>query len=495
MIDMKILIINRQYHTGGGAEVAVRGLAEMLNVQGGHEVTVLSLRNKKTAQLSGSLGASDLMRNSGLSTNYNHKVTLEKKQETAPFGTASTSANVMQIPGLSSVSNDNIPKNPVKVKSILKEKTVEVGGFAPPDPWMISQGPHCVTPTAGVYFQMRRILSFCLDCLNVITPVKIFLLIKKYKFDVIHTHNLRGMGMLSPIAIRAARLQTKFRWFHTLHDIQLAVPSGVKMFTPDGIRLSFAEKIYSNMQCWIWGSPDVVISPSRFLLNFYRIQGFFKKSRVSHIPNIIPLPLTHPLSKEEPERKTILFVGVLEASKGITILLEAYLMLLQKHPDFKHPLEIVGSGSLFGALKEKYKSNKIFFRGGKTSDELSDLYSCALVTVVPSLTYENAPTVIYESMRHGVPVIASRIGGIPELITQGVNGWLVEPGDIEELQTQLEDLSRIGTQEIFARNCIKKSIDIGTDAIAQHALRYALTEGHPEAAAEGSRPPSTARYR
>lgn len=53
---------------------------------------------------------------------------------------------------------------------------------------------------------------------------------------------------------------------------------------------------------------------------------------------------------------------------------------------------------------------------------------------MPSICYDNSPTVIYESFSFGVPVIGSRIGGIPELIKEGYNGFLFEAGNVEELE-------------------------------------------------------------
>ena len=54
-------------------------------------------------------------------------------------------------------------------------------------------------------------------------------------------------------------------------------------------------------------------------------------------------------------------------------------------------------------------------------------------SVVPSICYENSPTVIYEASLVGVPVIASNIGGIPELVVEGESGLLVKPGDEQDL--------------------------------------------------------------
>ena len=62
----------------------------------------------------------------------------------------------------------------------------------------------------------------------------------------------------------------------------------------------------------------------------------------------------------------------------------------------------------------------------------------ALAVVVPSEWYENAPISILEAFALGKPVIGSRIGGIPEMIDEGVNGYLFEPGNVDDLRDKME---------------------------------------------------------
>ena len=87
-----------------------------------------------------------------------------------------------------------------------------------------------------------RTCAFLCDWLNVIGPIKVLLLIKKLRPDVVLTHNLRGMGMLVPLAIRLARWtpslglslsrerNSRLRWVYTTHDIQLVFPSGIALY-------------------------------------------------------------------------------------------------------------------------------------------------------------------------------------------------------------------------------------------------------------------------
>lgn len=82
--------------------------------------------------------------------------------------------------------------------------------------------------------------------------------------------------------------------------------------------------------------------------------------------------------------------------------------------------------------KTTYVSDRIHFLGHCKGDELRSLYSNATVFVLPSL-YESYGMVLHEAMAFGLPIIASNVGGIPEIITEGVNGILVPPGNPEAL--------------------------------------------------------------
>jgi glycosyltransferase involved in cell wall biosynthesis len=78
--------------------------------------------------------------------------------------------------------------------------------------------------------------------------------------------------------------------------------------------------------------------------------------------------------------------------------------------------------------------------GQLPSQDLPSFYRGARFVVLPSVNYEMCPLVISEAMSHGVPVIASRIGGIPELVDDGRTGLLFEPGNADDLQRKIQRL-------------------------------------------------------
>ena len=99
-------------------------------------------------------------------------------------------------------------------------------------------------------------------------------------------------------------------------------------------------------------------------------------------------------------------------------------------------LKIAGTGPLEDELKDYTKSNNVTnveFLGYKSGKELTDLVENAYFIIVPSEWYENNPMTIIEGYAAGVPVIGTNIGGIPEIIEEGVTGYLFTPANSVDL--------------------------------------------------------------
>lgn len=130
----------------------------------------------------------------------------------------------------------------------------------------------------------------------------------------------------------------------------------------------------------------------------------------------------------------LLHVGRLSSEKGVVVLLEALRQLKRKYQR-RFELTVAGSGPEEIRLKENAKSlgieKNVRFLGYVREDaELSRLYQESDVFILPSFT-EGVPKVILEAMANGLPVVATSVGGIPEIIQNGENGLLVPPGDAE----------------------------------------------------------------
>jgi colanic acid/amylovoran biosynthesis glycosyltransferase len=157
-------------------------------------------------------------------------------------------------------------------------------------------------------------------------------------------------------------------------------------------------------------------------------------------------------SLQENEEVKLLSVGSLVPVKGHEYLIKALNVLRHDHPEVKFNLEIVGDGELKEELEnliiDLSLENYVTLSGFKTQNELIHIYLNAHLFIHPSIetntgSKEAQGLVIQEAQATGLPVIASRIGGIPEGLIENKTGILVNEKDIEGLKNAvLEMLDR-----------------------------------------------------
>ena len=131
-----------------------------------------------------------------------------------------------------------------------------------------------------------------------------------------------------------------------------------------------------------------------------------------------------------------LYLGRISEEKGIPTLLEAMAKLPHIH------LKIAGTGPLLQQFEDRNMAN-VEFLGFKEGKVLAKLIREARFVVVPSEWYENNPLSVIEPMMSGTPVIGSQIGGIPELIQEGITGYLFHNGDVEGLSMKIDKAFRL----------------------------------------------------
>ena len=165
--------------------------------------------------------------------------------------------------------------------------------------------------------------------------------------------------------------------------------------------------------------------------------------------------------KKEPDkvRKTFIFAGRLERNKGVEVLAKAIPLVVKAIPNVKiifvgrDTQTAEGRGSMKGWLEGYFDRERIRpyieLVGDVPRTKIVGYYQQADVCVLPSL-WENLPYTCLEAMSCGTPVVASRVGGLPEIITEGVDGLLFEPGSHEDLAKKMiqittgEDLNELG---------------------------------------------------
>ena len=110
------------------------------------------------------------------------------------------------------------------------------------------------------------------------------------------------------------------------------------------------------------------------------------------------------------------------------------------------------------------------FYGWVSGAEKKELFLHSDVCVLPSIWYDNAPLVIFEAYKYGLPVIGSRIGGIPEMIKQDETGFLFEPGDEEGLAKLLQYLSKEQLRKMVSA-CQQAAMEHSMDRHLQGLMR------------------------
>lgn len=167
------------------------------------------------------------------------------------------------------------------------------------------------------------------------------------------------------------------------------------------------------------------------------------KGKIEVIPNFVDVWSYEPCYQHD---NYFLYFGRLSIEKGVEYLLQAMILL----KDLK--LKVVGNGPDEIRLKriaEDLNLDNVEFLGPLWEEDLKPILEKAMCVVVPSYWFENSPMVIYQSFATGKPVIGSRRGGIPDLIDDGVNGFLFEPGNVMELANLME---RVATKKELQQN-------------------------------------------
>lgn len=187
---------------------------------------------------------------------------------------------------------------------------------------------------------------------------------------------------------------------------------------------------------------SVLVSPSAYLKERLNEAGF---ERVEVVPNGIHLP-----PKPSPDDPVILFIGRLVDEKGVE-------GLVNVAAELECLTHIIGTGPLAPKIEHISRQKPNIRFHGFVPDVNSFLENGGILAI-PSTWPENQPFVALEALAHGLPIVASRIGGLPELVEDGTNGYLVDPGDWEGLARALDDLrSSESTRRAFSAASRAKS--------------------------------------
>ncbi len=192
---------------------------------------------------------------------------------------------------------------------------------------------------------------------------------------------------------------------------------------------------------------DRYISPSAFLRNKF-IEYGYPPGKVVHLPNFLEIDHFTPSYHYG---DYALFLGRLDSGKGLETLLQA--VALANQSSTRVHLKIAGTGIFLDRLKElatQLRLENVQFLGFLAGEKLAATIQQARAIVVPSECYDNYPYSCLEAMACGKPVIASRIGGIPEQVEDGVTGFLFEPFNADDLAEKIVRLFQLPPEALIA---------------------------------------------
>lgn len=291
-----------------------------------------------------------------------------------------------------------------------------------------------------------RSIWHVIDTFNLHSAIRVLIILLKEKPDLIITHNLKGIGFLIPLIIKLVRKNH----YHVLHDVQLSVPSGliIKNEENNFLQVGFPTKIYRFITKILFGNPKKVIFPSVWLRDYHEAFQFFRKSHKQLLRNPL-LKLDSYISIKESKSNSFGYIGQLEDYKGVKWLADIW-----DDKKIEAELMIIGKGE---SDLSKYKDHKtIKVLGFKKKEEFEKIFQGMDFLIVPSLCYENSPTVILEALQYATPVIVANIGGAAELIVPGETGYVFEPVDDKSFIEGLYSTLNLSNQEYkeFSRNAL-----------------------------------------
>lgn len=280
---------------------------------------------------------------------------------------------------------------------------------------------------------------------------KIKKLIKDFKPDIAQVHLI--WGQLTPSILKALK-KCKVPVVLTIHDYRIVCPAytfrngkgevceacqGKKFYKCFTNACNRGSKGLSGLMAAEQYFRNTFFNPSKYSQGILYVSKFAESIHEKYMPSLKQLKkaqlynMSSDIASKPVAPTTIpyyLYFGRLSEEKGIETLIEAF----KEFPDVD--LKVVGTGPLEDTIKLQIKKENITnieMLGYKSGDELKELVGRAKFVIVPSTWYENNPMTIIEAYSQGTPVIGANIGGIPEIVINGVTGYQFQPRDVKSL--------------------------------------------------------------
>ncbi len=289
--------------------------------------------------------------------------------------------------------------------------------------------------------------------------------------------SLRTLALLRRIITRR-----RFAILHA-HDgraqtISWLASSGLPVFRVASRRVAFLPRFRAIHRLKYTHTCHRVIAVSAFIRDLLVESGILPE-HVEVIPDGVTVPKALPDAslkaalrrrwRLEESDFVIGHAGAFTKEKGQTVLLDAFRMLLPSVQNAR--LMLAGDGSLRESLEAQWFhqpcGNRVQFVG--YLDDLSSLMNCLDLFVMPSLD-EGLGSSALMAMAHGVPVVASRVGGLPEAVEDGKSGWLVQPGVAADLAQAITAATDRNRRLAAGREARERARLFSNDTMAERTL-------------------------
>lgn len=277
--------------------------------------------------------------------------------------------------------------------------------------------------------------------------------------DVLNTHSLGGFS----VGVWGEAARRRIPVVHTLRDYYLMCPPGT-MFRNTSNCAGICARCMPFALYRRHASQRVqaVVGISRFILQRHTDEGFFRESRTAVISNAVPPARIEP--RDDPAGALAYgFIGRISQQKGVRWLLEAF--AAGAAPGDRLIVAGKGERGFVESLQREFASPAVTFIGHV---DPAAFYEQVDVVVAPSLWHEPFGRIAIEPLAYGIPVIASRRGGLAEVVLDGVTGILVDPDDGDSLGRAINRFAK--EPELAARlgrNCRSRLADFSQDSVSE----------------------------
>ena len=356
----------------------------------------------------------------------------------------------------------------MNVEKMLREKGHEVAVFA-------MQYPENEESEWSKYWpsNMTKLKAFTRPFGDGEVMRKFGKLLDDFKPDVVHLNNIHTQ--LSPVIAKMAH-ERGIRVVWTLHDTKLVCPCYT--CTRDGkwcTECFTDKKAVIRHRCMHGGLPgaiigyreimkwnrealeeytDLFLPPSQFMMDTC-VEGGYSPEKFRVLCNFIDVTKVKGLKGEDVKRLKgdyYVYLGRVSEEKGVRTLCKAAAQLDKK-------LIVIGGGPLCEELKRESEESgaTIEFKGQMLWEEFMPILRGARFMILPSECSENNPLTVIESLSLGTPVLGARIGGIPELIEEGVSGMTFTSGDVEDLKDKIKKMfNHEFDYDAIAKNAVER---------------------------------------